>query len=82
MGDSPDAKRQNMHHMPMSCESPLEKRLSSMPPEEIEPQNMSYLGNYPDNFPFYRLYIDNVQLELELQIFQLTKKTSLRGFET
>lgn len=46
MSDSPDVKRQNMHHMPMSCESPLEKRLSSMPPEELEPQNMSYLGKY------------------------------------
>ena len=46
MNDSSDTKRQNMHHMPMSCDSPLENRLSSMPPEELEHQNMSYLGKH------------------------------------
>jgi hypothetical protein len=45
MNDSSDVKRQNMHHIPLSCESPLEKRLSSIPIEELGSQNMSYLGN-------------------------------------
>ncbi|XP_023247057.1 patronin isoform X2 [Copidosoma floridanum] len=45
MNDSSDVKRQNMHHMPMSCESPLDKKMNSMPPEDLEPQNMSYLAN-------------------------------------
>lgn len=46
MNDSTDVKRQNMHHMQqMGCENPLEKRLNSMPPEDLEPHNMSYLGN-------------------------------------
>lgn len=46
MNDSPEAKSVSArHYLPMSEPSPLEKRLSSMPPEDLEPQNISYLGN-------------------------------------
>ncbi|XP_058802244.1 patronin isoform X4 [Phymastichus coffea] len=45
MSDSPDVKRQSVHHIPMSHESPLEKRMNSMPPENLDSSNRSYLGN-------------------------------------
>ncbi|XP_011501000.1 PREDICTED: patronin isoform X3 [Ceratosolen solmsi marchali] len=48
MSDGSDTKRQNVHHMPLACESILEKRLSSMPLEELGPQNISYSVNEED----------------------------------
>ncbi|KAJ8672893.1 hypothetical protein QAD02_004154, partial [Eretmocerus hayati] len=46
MNDSSDMQRQNMHHV--SCESPLDKRLSSMPIEDSGQHNKSYLANEED----------------------------------
>ena len=44
MNDNSEVKRQNVQHIPVTCESPLDKRLSSMPAEDVEHQNMSYSG--------------------------------------
>ena len=46
MSDSSDVKRQNPHHSTMTYESSMDKRLSSMPTENLEHQNISYLGKF------------------------------------
>ena len=42
MNDSSEIKRYN--HSSLASESPVDKRLSSMPPDQIDSQNLSYSG--------------------------------------
>ncbi|XP_063990128.1 patronin isoform X6 [Diachasmimorpha longicaudata] len=57
MGESPEPKKPIIHHIPMTCESPTEKRPSNAllhtpvpapPVDDMEPQNISFIGNDDD----------------------------------
>ncbi|XP_043484313.1 patronin isoform X2 [Leptopilina heterotoma] len=56
MSDTPEIKRPTIHHVPITCESPTEKRqISSVhssvpapPVDDMEPQNISFIGNDED----------------------------------
>lgn len=53
ISESPEPKRSNVHHIPISCESPTEKRQISAlhaavpapPVDDMKPQNISFIGN-------------------------------------
>ncbi|XP_012272704.1 patronin isoform X2 [Orussus abietinus] len=53
MSESPEPKRPTVHHIPVTCESPTEKRQSTTlhtpvpapPVDDMEPQNISFIGN-------------------------------------
>ncbi|XP_015430817.1 PREDICTED: patronin isoform X4 [Dufourea novaeangliae] len=53
MSESPEPKRPTVHHMPIKCESPTEKRqvtalhapVPAPPVDDMKPQNISFIGN-------------------------------------
>ncbi|XP_076668121.1 calmodulin-regulated spectrin-associated protein patronin isoform X9 [Andrena cerasifolii] len=53
MSESPEPKRPTVHHIPMKCESPTEKRqvtalhapVPAPPVDDMKPQNISFIGN-------------------------------------
>ncbi|XP_043681951.1 patronin isoform X3 [Vespula pensylvanica] len=53
MSESPESKRPTVHHIPMTCESPTEKRqcatlhtpVPAPPVDDMKPQNISFIGN-------------------------------------
>ncbi|KAK0179121.1 hypothetical protein PV327_007941 [Microctonus hyperodae] len=54
MGESPELKKPTVHHIPITCESPTDKRQSNatmhtpVPApsvDDMEPQNISFIGN-------------------------------------
>ncbi|XP_072763934.1 patronin isoform X3 [Anoplolepis gracilipes] len=56
ISDSPEPKRSTVHHIPISCESPTEKRqvtalhtsVPAPPADDMKPQNISFIGNDDD----------------------------------
>lgn len=52
MSESPESKRPTVHHIPMTCESPTEKRqcatlhtpVPAPPVDDMKPQNISFIG--------------------------------------
>lgn len=53
MGESPELKKPTVHHIPITCESPTDKRQSNatmhtpVPApsvDDMEPQNISFIG--------------------------------------
>ncbi|XP_015607322.1 patronin isoform X4 [Cephus cinctus] len=56
MSESPEPKRSTVHHIPITCESPTEKRQAAVlhtpvpapPVDDMEPQNISFIGNDDD----------------------------------
>lgn len=55
MSESPEPKRPTVHHIPIKCESPTEKRqitalhapVPAPPVDDMKPQNISFIGEYP-----------------------------------
>ncbi|KAK9302489.1 hypothetical protein QLX08_005556 [Tetragonisca angustula] len=53
MSESPEPKRPTVHHIPIKCESPTEKRqitalhapVPAPPVDDMKPQNISFIGN-------------------------------------
>ncbi|XP_014601146.1 PREDICTED: patronin isoform X6 [Polistes canadensis] len=53
MSESPESKRPTVHHIPITCESPTEKRqcatlhtpVPAPPVDDMKPQNISFIGN-------------------------------------
>ncbi|KAK2582392.1 hypothetical protein KPH14_004717 [Odynerus spinipes] len=53
MSESPEPKRPTVHHIPITCESPTEKRqcatlhapVPAPPVDDMKPQNISFIGN-------------------------------------
>ncbi|XP_076178108.1 calmodulin-regulated spectrin-associated protein patronin isoform X14 [Ptiloglossa arizonensis] len=53
MSESPEPKRPSVHHIPIKCESPTEKRqttglhapVPAPPVDDMKPQNISFIGN-------------------------------------
>ncbi|XP_076245330.1 calmodulin-regulated spectrin-associated protein patronin isoform X6 [Calliopsis andreniformis] len=53
MSESPEPKRPTVHHVPIKCESPTEKRqvtalhapVPAPPVDDMKPQNISFIGN-------------------------------------
>lgn len=53
ISESPEPKRSTVHHIPISCESPTEKRqitalhtpVPAPPVDDMKPQNISFIGN-------------------------------------
>ncbi|XP_043262535.1 patronin isoform X4 [Colletes gigas] len=53
MSESPEPKRPTVHHIPIKCESPIEKRqvtalhapVPAPPVDDMKPQNISFIGN-------------------------------------
>jgi len=53
ISESPEPKRSSIHHIPISCESPTEKRQAAAlhtpvpapPADDMKPQNISFIGN-------------------------------------
>ncbi|XP_070516060.1 patronin isoform X15 [Cardiocondyla obscurior] len=56
ISESPEPKRSTVHHIPISCESPTEKRqvttlhtpVPAPPADDMKPQNISFIGNDDD----------------------------------
>ncbi|XP_029167789.1 patronin-like isoform X6 [Nylanderia fulva] len=56
ISESPEPKRSTAHHVPISCESPTEKRqvtalhtpVPAPPADDMKPQNISFIGNDDD----------------------------------
>lgn len=57
MSESPEPKKPAIHHVPITCESPTDKRLNNAPlhtpvpappVDDMEPQNISFIGNDDD----------------------------------
>ncbi|XP_077268254.1 calmodulin-regulated spectrin-associated protein patronin isoform X12 [Temnothorax americanus] len=56
ISESPEPKRSIVHHIPISCESPTEKRqvttlhspVPAPPADDMKPQNISFIGNDDD----------------------------------
>ncbi|XP_039307077.1 patronin isoform X3 [Solenopsis invicta] len=56
ISESPEPKRSSVHHVPISCESPTEKRQATAlhtpvpapPADDMKPQNISFIGNDDD----------------------------------
>ncbi|KAG5346370.1 PTRO protein, partial [Acromyrmex charruanus] len=54
INESPEPKRSTVHHIPISCESPTEKRqalhtpVPAPPVDDMKPQNISFIGNDDD----------------------------------
>ncbi|XP_033208972.1 patronin isoform X3 [Belonocnema kinseyi] len=56
MSENPEIKRPTVHHVPITCESPTEKRQTATmhtpvpapPVDDMEPQNISFIGNDDD----------------------------------
>lgn len=54
MSESPEPKRSTVHHIPINCESPTEKRqvtalhapVPAPPVDDMKPQNISFIGKY------------------------------------
>jgi hypothetical protein len=54
ISESPEPKRSSIHHIPISCESPTEKRQTATlhtpvpapPADDMKPQNISFIGNW------------------------------------
>lgn len=52
MSESPEPKRPTVHHIPIKCESPTEKRqitalhapVPAPPVDDMKPQNISFIG--------------------------------------
>ncbi|XP_034944526.1 patronin isoform X3 [Chelonus insularis] len=57
MNESPEVRKPTVHHIPITCESPTEKRQNNTtihtpvpapPVDDMEPQNISFIGNDDD----------------------------------
>lgn len=54
MSESPEPKRPTVHHIPIKCESPTEKRqitamhapVPAPPVDDMKPQNISFIGKF------------------------------------
>ncbi|XP_017760213.1 PREDICTED: patronin isoform X10 [Eufriesea mexicana] len=62
MSESPEPKRPTVHHIPIKCESPTEKRqitalhapVPAPPVDDMKPQNISFIGNDDELIPGIR----------------------------
>ncbi|XP_044587352.1 patronin isoform X3 [Cotesia glomerata] len=57
INESPETKKSTIHHVPITCESPTDKRQNNInihtpvpapPVDDMEPQNISFIGNDDD----------------------------------
>ncbi|XP_057327646.1 patronin isoform X10 [Microplitis mediator] len=57
INESPETKKSTVHHVPITCESPTDKRQNNInihapvpapPADDMEPQNISFIGNDED----------------------------------
>lgn len=63
MSESPEPKRPTVHHIPIKCESPTEKRqitalhapVPAPPVDDMKPQNISFIGK--NSFFFFLIRI-------------------------
>lgn len=69
MSESPEPKRPTVHHIPIKCESPTEKRqitalhapVPAPPVDDMKPQNISFIGknsfsSYKNSFLHLKTY--------------------------
>ena len=65
MSESSEIKRPTVHHVPITCESPTEKRQNSKihipvpapPVDDMEPQNISFIGRIINFFKFINQFM-------------------------
>lgn len=78
MSENPEIKRPTVHHVPITCESPTEKRQSATmhtpvpapPVDDMEPQNISFIGKYKYLFSKFAKFKDAIKFEkIEILIF-------------
>lgn len=71
MNESPETKKPSVHHIPITCESPTEKRqinttLHTPVPapsvDDMEPQNISFIGEF-----FHRDIFDRLKCEKNMK---------------
>lgn len=86
MSESPEPKRPTVHHIPIKCDSPTEKRqitalhapVPAPPVDDMKPQNISFIGKCLSFLAIQKRVIHNIFKEFITFMFLFS--SSFRSF--